>query len=941
MNAFSNKPVRRWWTMWFVLAATVLGPAVRSPGQQVADDSPEGLFRNGLQNFTAGRYAEAIPLFAQLIEVFGREPSLQVEMEGAYYALGCSYYNTAAYPECISTFTKMVELYPKSRSLDEAYFRIAAAHQFQENYDEAIKAYQQLTGSFPESPFAEDAAFQAAMSLMVTEKSAEAVAAFESFASAYPRSDLKPQAMVFMARSYFQAGDYVKALETLESVGENTRSLDHIVYANFLAMEIGDVAFDETEYHTALRAFRRVRTNQSLIRFQKQLVADAERMLAESRRANVAPGELARHFRNERRIMASVSTLKQALEKLESTPDYDASLFHRIGRCFYSIDRYWEAYTAYKRVVTEAKDPILQEACHFDLILSLNRLRRFGDLVEEADRYLAAYGADEKLIKAERVPAVAFMRAEAFINRELFEEAEKEMVRLEQDYPQHAQLPRIRFYRALSVAMQERFPESIDLFRAWLEKYPNHVMGTEVSYWLPISMYYEGLYEEAIPLFDQYVDNYPMSVYAPEAAYRSALCKYSLEQYDRAAQELETWLEDYPGHAFQWEARVTLGDSYSAIGELEKAKQAYLGVTSEGGPMEYLALGQLNKVFKALDTEQDYRQMADVHIRYVQNNADSANMIESAYHAGWALKQIGKIDEARTLYWSTIERFGNNRNWEGFGPLLKDLRGMYRDEPDALVQAFERLIGKARTEGRPTLVARLVKEMLMWRDMSDLDRAAELQRRFNLDMLDAELLAFMGNAYVRAGDLARGQPVLDTLLKEFPQSKFADVAYARMADALLREGKAEEALAAADTAIFKTDDTALMMEALFSKAQALKALGRHAEAIEEFNNVLASRASPRILKPRAMLEAAGCYEAINEPNKAIPYYQRIYVMYAAYLDETAQAYLRSAAAFERIQDRQSAINTYREMLAVESLAGRPELEEARRQLAKLGEPSGT
>ena len=47
-----------------------------------------------------------------------------------------------------------------------------------------------------------------------------------------------------------------------------------------------------------------------------------------------------------------------------------------------------------------------------------------------------------------------------------------------------------------------------------------------------------------------------------------------------------------------------------------------------------------------------------------------------------------------------------------------------------------------------------------------------------------------------------------------------------------------------------------------------------------------------------MLEAASCQEALKDYSKAIPYYQRIYVMYAAYEDEMVQAYLRSAAAFE-------------------------------------------
>ena len=59
-------------------------------------------------------------------------------------------------------------------------------------------------------------------------------------------------------------------------------------------------------------------------------------------------------------------------------------------------------------------------------------------------------------------------------------------------------------------------------------------------------------------------------------------------------------------------------------------------------------------------------------------------------------------------------------------------------------------------------------------------------------------------------------------------------------------------------------------------------------------------------------------------------------MYTAYEDETVQAYMRSAKAFEKIKDREAAIRTYQEMLMTESLQERPELEDAKRNLVRLG-----
>jgi len=904
---------------------------------QVEDLGPEELYQRSIQLFTSGKFAESIPYFSRLFELFGNEREYVKEMERALYGLASAYYNTGQYAGSSETFAEFVKRYPNSKLIEEVYFRSAAAQQQQSNFEEAITFYTKLVETWPRSPFAEDAGFQIAICNMAIEKAAEAVIAFESFVGKYPQSDLAAQAYVFLGRAYFQNGDLNGALNALEKAGNQTKSVDHLVYANGLAMEIGDEAFDQTDYALALRAFRRVRTSQSLEKFQQEQIDQAKAALEASMKMQVDIPELAAHFRRERRLRASLQTRQEALEKHRKTGNYDAPLFHRIGRCFFSIDRFWEARTAYARVVRESADPVLKENAHFDLILTLNRLRHFDELIAAANQYLEAYGKDRKLIDAARVPAVAFMRAESYVNMEQFEQAETEMAALERQFPQHKQMPRIRFYRALAIAMQERFPEAIALFQTWLRDHPEHSMKAEVAYWLPVSMFYGTQYQDAIPLFDQYVQQFPMSVYAPEAAYRSALSKYSLEQYEAAITELEAWLATYPDHVFRWEARVTLGDACAAEGRLEEAKDAYLAaIVPEAGPMEYLALTQINKVFKALETPADYRLMADTHIRYIQNNPNSPNMIESAYHAGWALRQIGRIDESRRLYWNCIERFGNNRQWEGFGPLLKDLRGMYRDmSASALEQEYEKLIEKARGEGRQTLVARLVRETLSWRDTPAVEQAREMERRFNSDVLDAELLSFMGDAFIRGGEAAKGQVLLDLLLTDFPASRFTDVAYARRAEGLLVQGDATNALANADMAIARANEPALMMEAVYTKARALQALGRHREAIEEFNNVLASRASPRALKPRAMLEAAACQEALGEWKLAIPYYQRIYVMYTAYVEEMAQAYLRSAIAFEKLKDRGAAINTYHEMLAVPGLAGRPELEEARANLARL------
>ena len=123
----------------------------------------------------------------------------------------------------------------------------------------------------------------------------------------------------------------------------------------------------------------------------RETAAKFQAALEALRKERTDPQAVTERFRRERRLSGDLAQAQALLEKLESIPNYDAGLFHRIGRCFFNTDRYWEARVAFTRVVQEAEDETLREAAHFDLILVLSRMRRFDDLIEEADRYLAKY----------------------------------------------------------------------------------------------------------------------------------------------------------------------------------------------------------------------------------------------------------------------------------------------------------------------------------------------------------------------------------------------------------------------------------------------------------------------------------------------------------------------------------------------------------------------
>ena len=388
----------QWKTARWALACALALLAAPTGAQETEapDDSPEALYQSGMSRFLAGDYEHSVEYLQQLVKVFGKEPELRTQIDLAMYAGACALFNLGRSAEAIKAFEEYVAQFPESKFADEALFRIGSAQQQLEEYELAVAAYQKLRSTFPRSAYSEDAMFQIGICRLIQEQSALASAAFRDFMQLYPDSPLWTQAGAFCARATFDEGKGPEAIALLETIEKRPRSWSVITYCNFLAFEIGDFMFDDTEYDQALKAYRRVKTRRALMGHMQNYVRSLEVQLAAVQNARPNPRDIRSRFQEERRVAADLAQAKEMAGKLEALPDYDANLYHRIGRCFFNTDRYWEARVAFTRVVAIAQDEAVREAGHFDLILAISRLRRFDDLVIEADHYLSTYDPEGK-----------------------------------------------------------------------------------------------------------------------------------------------------------------------------------------------------------------------------------------------------------------------------------------------------------------------------------------------------------------------------------------------------------------------------------------------------------------------------------------------------------------------------------------------------------------
>ncbi|MGI8431083.1 MAG: tetratricopeptide repeat protein, partial [Chthoniobacterales bacterium] len=123
------------------------------------------------------------------------------------------------------------------------------------------------------------------------------------------------------------------------------------------------------------------------------------------------------------------------------------------------------------------------------------------------------------------------------------------------------------------------------------------------------------------------------------------------------------------------------------------------------------------------------------------------------------------------------------------------------------------------------------------------------------------------------------------------------------------------------------------------RAKTLLALGRLDDAQKAFEQVASVREWRGESTAFAVYSLGEIAAKRNKWAEANAYYQRVYVGYQKFLPWVAKAYIGSGASFEKLGKTQEAVNTYREMLRNEKLAGFAEAGEARKRLEALGQGS--
>jgi tetratricopeptide (TPR) repeat protein len=229
----------------------------------------------------------------------------------------------------------------------------------------------------------------------------------------------------------------------------------------------------------------------------------------------------------------------------------------------------------------------------------------------------------------------------------------------------------------------------------------------------------------------------------------------------------------------------------------------------------------------------------------------------------------------------------------------------------------------------------------LFREASALAKAETTSPLILADGAEAQLAGTTTEGEESAGRRAKAAQIYRDLLKWHPRAAQKDKALAALARMSMEDGDRKAALDYYTRLERDTPWSTLMGEVLMTRARIESEAGNTDAAAEAYTRLLAAESVPGKLKAQALLALGELEMARDRPQIAIPYYQRIYILYGKWRETVAKAYLRSGEAFEKLNDLEAARKTYEELSKSEDLAALPEAQTARERLQRLGPPPDT
>ncbi len=943
-------------------AAPATPPAApAAPAALNIQQETEALVNAASALFAEAKYQEALAKLAVAKKNLNNKP-----FEGILFTEGACHYNLNDFPKAIESLEAYVKEFPQGSAIIDVRMALGRSYIASKKEDKGIEVLTDVVRSSPEKKA--EAGLIIADTLNKQDKKEEALKILTNVLADGIRSAESIQAAMLAANIYVSSGRLDDATALMEKVRNFASGGDSIAQMNNIYLKLGDEMMEKKSYKEALGAYQLVRKKAEISRIQNEQVAKLEAQLKKVTGAR------------KEEIETKLKANKEIMAEIEKRTDYDASLYYRLGRCYYEMgapseggsgdpSRLWQAILAFEVVVKEFKQFAQRDKCMYGLIMVNASLKRIKESREGCESFI------ENFPDSEMVGEVSMMFGMlAYQNKQLKEAIASWKKAL--SFPK-ADKERLNFLIGSVQFEMQSFDECRTTYETLLQNYPTTTYKDDLQYRIALTYFYQNDSKSVTKALKTYMKDNPKGAYVVDARYRLAFIDFQSGDKKAAEASLLSIVKDAPNDQNIGQVHALLGDIYNQRQDYENAMIQFAFAVDKAKTDDVLTytMDQLTDLYVGAGK---WKDLADMWQRYYNTHKDNDDLaLKSILWISRSNIKEGKIDEAKKLLAEHIKTripIVANQQVEGLIQQLVSISAPKRRKaPVAAAAPAPAADGTKPAQAAPAPVTPPAPEVtfedvekqleaLLTPPQAAMNGTAQMRILFakawlaktmklpdkaekylnviievaKPDDLSPMLLNIVGDAARKKGDFEKATGCYVRLKDLFKDSEFSDGAPVGLAEIAFEKGENDKALELFRDALNNYPGSSHVLDATQGEAKSLVKLKKYDDAKKIFEQIANTKewrghATANALRMLGEIEALqGKHEA------AIAYFQRVFIAHQKWKDEMAKAYLGCAKSFNALGKREEAKKTLQEMIERKDLQAQTvELKEAQKLIATL------
>lgn len=916
------------------------GAPPAAPGALNIQQETEALVNTAGTLFAEAKYQEALAKLAEAKKNLNNKP-----FEAIMFIEGACYYNLQDYAKAIETLEAFVKEFPQGSAIVDVRMALGRSYIASKQEDKGIAVLKEVVSSSPDKKG--EAGLVIADALNKQNKKDEALQILTSVLADGIRSAESIQAAMMAANIYVANGKLDEAGALMEKVRNFASGGDSIAQMNNIYLKLGDEMMEKKAFKEALGAYQLVRKKSEISRIQKEQIAKLETQLKTAK--GVRKDELETKLKANQEIM----------EEIEKRTDYDASLYYRLGRCYYEMgapkedgtagdaSRLWQATLAFEVIVNEFKEFSQRDKCMYGLIMVNAALKRIKEARELCDRFIDSFPDSEQVGEVSMLYGML-----AYQNRQL--QLAVDSWSKAKSFPK-ADKERLSFLIGSVLFEMQKFDEARTNYELMVQEFPDTIYKDDALYRIALTYFYQNDYKSVMKALKNYIKENPKGQYVVDARYRIAFINFQGGDKEDAMEELLSIVKDAPNDNNIGQVHALLGDIYNQKADYDNATIQFAAAVDKAKTDDVLnyAMDQLTDLYVG---SSKWKELAEMWQKYYNTHKDNDDLsLKAILWISRGLIKDNKTEEAKKLLSEHIKTRiaqAGNQQVEGLIQQLVSISAPKRRRastdgsaaPELTFEDVEKQLEELLTPPQAAMNGTAQMRILFaktWlaKTMKLPDKA---EKFFNIiievakpDDLSPMLLATVGDSARKKGDLDKAAACYKRLKELFKDSEYADGAPVGEGEIFFQKGEYEKALEAFKAAS-EFQGSSRILEATQGIAKTQVKLKKYDEAKKLYEQI----ANTKEWRGQATADALlmlGVIEALNGKHEAaIAYFQRVFIAHQKWKPEMAKAYLECAKSFKALGKIPEAKKTLDEMIARKDLQDQPEMKDAKALRATLG-----